>query len=356
MHIMQNYIPSKKLGITNNPIRTFIMHDARYTIESCIGSNDIYKIQGSAGQGNLAEIPWIGVFDRDITVTAQKGYDIVYLFRADMTGVYLSLNQGWTFFRDTYGTSEGKIRIKQNALGWRNILLSALEDFSCETIDLGSTGILGKGYELGHICGIYYSLDEMPSNEVLRSDLIKLLGVYRELKGNMPNYKDIEGTVKQIETIQSVTEELDDIKFQNRIDTVNPKYTSEEPQPKPTPVKRGNRKSWPRDPAISKGALIRANYMCENNVNHITFTSKTSGQNYVEAHHLIPMKLQSDFENSLDVTGNILSLCPTCHSIFHHATYEEKAKIIEKLYIDRIDQLKVHGINISLEDLKQSYK
>ena len=45
-----------------------------------------YKIQGSIGQGNPAEIPWICVFDLEITSSAQDGYYIVYLFKSDMSG------------------------------------------------------------------------------------------------------------------------------------------------------------------------------------------------------------------------------------------------------------------------------
>ena len=74
-----------------------------------------YKIQGSIGQGNPAEIPWICVFDLDITKSAQDGFYIVYLFTSDMSGVYLSLNQGWTQYEREYGTKEGRIEIKKNA-------------------------------------------------------------------------------------------------------------------------------------------------------------------------------------------------------------------------------------------------
>ena len=41
------------------------------------------------------------------------------------------------------------------------------------------------------------------------------------------------------------------------------------------------------------------------------------------------MKEQYLFEYSLDVTGNIISLCPNCHRLFHHAKTEEKNKVIE---------------------------
>lgn len=54
-----------------------------------------YLIKASYGNSNWANIPWIAIFDKEITVTAQEGYYIVILFNADMSGFYLSLNQGY---------------------------------------------------------------------------------------------------------------------------------------------------------------------------------------------------------------------------------------------------------------------
>ena len=53
-----------------------------------------YIIKGSPGMGNWSQLPWIGVFDPNVTKGAQSGYYIVYLFKENMQGVYLSINQG----------------------------------------------------------------------------------------------------------------------------------------------------------------------------------------------------------------------------------------------------------------------
>ncbi len=50
--------------------------------------------------GQWTHFPWIAIFDIDITTSAQRGFYPVYLFTEDMRGgVYLSLNQGWTYFK-----------------------------------------------------------------------------------------------------------------------------------------------------------------------------------------------------------------------------------------------------------------
>ena len=49
-------------------------------------------------QGNKTQFPWIAIMDKNITQSIQYGLYMVYLFKRDMTGFYLSLNQGITFF------------------------------------------------------------------------------------------------------------------------------------------------------------------------------------------------------------------------------------------------------------------
>lgn len=110
-----------------------------------------------------------------------------------------------------------------------------------------------------------------------------------------------------------------------------------------------------RDPQKAANAKAVANYLCEFDCNHITFTSKSNNNNYVEAHHLVPIQLQSKFLYSLDIEANIVSLCPVCHRMIHLATPEEKKEIITKLYNDRIKRLKECNIMIELEDLISFY-
>ena len=67
------------------------------------------------------------------------------------------------------------------------------------------------------------------------------------------------------------------------------------------------------------------------------------------------MKEQYLFEYSLDVAGNVISLCPNCHRLFHHAKMEEKNKAIEFFFENRTKLLGKCGINITIERLKRAY-
>jgi hypothetical protein len=110
-----------------------------------------------------------------------------------------------------------------------------------------------------------------------------------------------------------------------------------------------------RDPQKAANAKRNANYKCVYNIDHISFTTKNNNENYVEAHHLVPMQLQQKFLYSLDIEANIVALCPICHRLIHHATNNEKKMLITKLYNERIKRLKDCNIYIELDDLLNFY-
>lgn len=111
---------------------------------------------------------------------------------------------------------------------------------------------------------------------------------------------------------------------------------------------------WGRNPSIAKIALEEASYMCELDDSHQTFISKVTGKNFVEAHHLIPMEQQDNFDVSLDVPENILSLCPNCHRLFHHSNNFKD--VLKYFFLQREKGLNERGIFISFEELLKCYK
>ena len=81
-----------------------------------------YFVTGSCGKGNWANIPWIAIFDKTISISATRGYYIVILFKEDMSGFYLSLNQGYTWFEENFKKKEAKSKIKYISEKIRNQL------------------------------------------------------------------------------------------------------------------------------------------------------------------------------------------------------------------------------------------
>ena len=109
---------------------------------------------------------------------------------------------------------------------------------------------------------------------------------------------------------------------------------------------------WKRSSIIKIQALESANYLCEMDETHKTFTAKSTGQPYMEGHHALPMQIQDKFHQSLDVYANIICLCPVCHRLIHYGLDSEKEKVIDKIYYDRADRLAASGIKLSREEFK----
>jgi len=110
-----------------------------------------------------------------------------------------------------------------------------------------------------------------------------------------------------------------------------------------------------RDPLVALNAKKNSHFMCEIDSNHKTFIAASSNNNYVEAHHLIPIGFQKKFIYSLDVEANIVSLCPNCHQSIHFAKQEIKEILVSKLYKSRFERLKSCNLYIELKDLISLY-
>lgn len=122
--------------------------------------------------------------------------------------------------------------------------------------------------------------------------------------------------------------------------------------PAPT-LKNGTLKVWKRSSIIKTQAIESADYQCELNSEHWTFTSKRTGHQFMEGHHVLPMKYQDKFANSLDVYANVICLCPICHRLLHYGIEAEKQEAINKIYCERSERLATCGIKVSRDDFKQ---
>lgn len=367
-HILENYLGARTENLRDHSMGDFVRHKIVEIINTETKLNqDKYLVVGSVGQGQWATIPWVSCYDRSITRTATLGYYIVYLFKADMSGVYVSLNQGWTYFKEKYGTKEGRIKIKHTASLMRGQLNTVPMHLREEEIDLATNNELGKGYENGHIYGRYYDLNNLPEAEEIIMDFQSLLITYQEIV-NLMNGR----TVKQFNDYLLLIEDeefLEDPenkeeKYQDMVNDLargdaegNNQREDEGPRTRKEPViDKGGRTSWPRSASEAADALKLSDYKCSLDESHETFISKSTKKPFMELHHLVPMAVQQHFANDLDRAANIRSLCPNCHRAIHHSDDDRKAEMIDLLYKKSRDQLEKVGIEITLTDLKTAYK
>lgn len=105
-----------------------------------------------------------------------------------------------------------------------------------------------------------------------------------------------------------------------------------------------------RDRIIVRQVLAAEHYQCESNPDHHTFISQSHRTPYMEGHHLIPLRDQTEFSTSLDVYANIVSLCPICHRLLHYGLKEDKEKVFSRLFDEREDRLVDSGLRLGRKE------
>jgi hypothetical protein len=137
-------------------------------------------VDGSVGQGNWAQVPWIGIFNKEITTSATKGIYIVYLLSADGESLYLTFNQGCSEIRANYNKKQTIEKMRENARKIINIINN--KSFKTdEEINLGNNLTeLAELYQKGTIFYKKYIKYDLPSEEQLRQDLKDMLEIYDE--------------------------------------------------------------------------------------------------------------------------------------------------------------------------------
>src|SRR5215467_13993325 len=87
-----------------------LLNQIRSDLEAlrAVRSHSRIRVSWSVGQGSYALIPWVALIDDRETTFTQQGTYCVFLFPEDMSGVYLTLNQGVTVTISENGRIEGR--------------------------------------------------------------------------------------------------------------------------------------------------------------------------------------------------------------------------------------------------------
>lgn len=291
-NILSDYPAAYGEEYANNPLAQMIREIIPENIRKIIPDNDRYLIKGSAGAGNWTAIPWIAIFDILITDTAQSGYYPVYLFRDDMSGFYLSLNQGVTEIKNKYKRDTTHV-LKLTAEDYRaqlGIVPSNFNRLEIELRKLKTTGSqLPKLYEAGNIIAKYYSAFKLPSEEEFHTDLYEMLKIYETLSYNegLPkNHAEIENDENNFKDY----EDLRKFRFHKRIE---------------------------RNKQLSNKVKKIQGYTCKACAMNFREMYGEIGEDFIEAHHLTPLSKIEKEKVLLDVRKDFIVLCSNCHSMIH---------------------------------------
>lgn len=354
-NVFDNYFATRarqngKANILGSPDQVALLEKIPQLFRSYLEDrsiSDLYKVKGSIGNGNIARVPWVGLFRKEITDNAENGYYIVLLFSEDMSCCYLSLNQGITAIEKLYTKTFALKKMRESASVAVSHLDSDPEAYR-GPIQLRSTRDLGKAYEEAAILSFRYLRTELPTEKVFFQHLDHLMGQYERLYKLFGRKLNSLFTVSEDEFQQVVLEKAgqpgeligsmpksDDGHEGGILQLTINKYT--------------------RSPAVAAEAIRTAQFCCEIDATHKTFISRAKKNPYVEAHHLIPISQQRRFESSLDVLANIVALCATCHRMLHYGVEKDRKFLLMSLFKERKKELAEKSINVELSDFLKFY-
>jgi hypothetical protein len=161
-----------------------ILQDLQERLKSLpvLQSHPTVHVSWSVGKGNWARVPWIALLDSRLTTTTENGVYIVFLFREDMSGVYLTLAQGITEPKKEHGAAAGLQIVRERAATIRATCESLLRyGFQLDLdIDLHTNGSRGLDYEASVIAYKLYERGKVPNDVLLAEDLKALVTAYDE--------------------------------------------------------------------------------------------------------------------------------------------------------------------------------
>lgn len=277
--------------------------------EVCGIDTTSYLTTGSIGKGQLSSVPWIATFFKPLTTSAKKGIYLVLLFKADMSGIYLTLNQGIMTYEDLFKGKKGRDEANKMAKRLQRAVPKP-EGFSKDSIDLVSTGHLGKGYEAACIFQKYYDFsDPLPSNEEFSHHFSELLRAYESVIENIGKrtadefilyelaFADEDTILNEDEDADISTDDLRSVAAaQADAPLVLPEFNSDDVRPEEKAAlitMKGGRKIYPRKESVVLSAIAREiNNGCEL-CGRIPFISAKTLLPYYECHHLVPLSQHS---------------------------------------------------------------
>lgn len=293
---LAEYITAKNQPFKQHNLSSRLRTDFPNIVKEILPNRQRYTVVGSAGKGQWTDVPWIAILDTFITESPQSGYYPVLLFKKDMSGVYLSLNQGVTEVKESYKRSAKNV-LKLRAADFRAKI--DISDQDVLEINLGSTSQIAKLYESGNIIARYYSAESIPNAANLQLDILRFMHVYEELAYNDPRMDEGNGL--------TVTEKKR-YRLHLRIE---------------------------RNSGISQKVKDLKGYTCE--ACDFDFKSKYGdlGKKFIEAHHLTPISSLDIGEFTLDIQTQFAVLCSNCHSMIHRlpdpSNLEQLREIIQEV-------------------------
>lgn len=310
--ISTEYKKSKTEAFKKHPLADYIRHEFTQAIDVVAKQFSTRFIsKSSPGNGNWATVPWGAVFDPSITSSATKGFYVVYLFSDYSETIHLSLNQGTTSLLNEF-KSQGYDILADRVKILRARLSDYHDKLPISHIDFKDKNRLTRGYAEGHVLGIDYYLTSLPDSTKLVNDLRLILEAYTAL--------DFRGGSEE----SSSQIDDDDIELSKRIIGI------EETR------KYKMHRKLDRRAGVAQKVKEQLGTTCEACEMNFYETYGSIGENFIEAHHKIPISsLEEGSIRQYDILKDFAVLCSNCHRMIHRLDDPSDIQKLKKIISDR---------------------
>jgi len=284
------YLTAKNQPFKEHPLGQWFKSEFGNYFNDVISRSDL-KITCSIGQGNWAQIPWIGIFNPEMTVKAEEGFYAVILFSANMEEVYFCQGQVVTEPRKEFG-KKFKAEMQRRAELIRDRVPEYSKMFLPGPVSLGGSTLLAKDYDPSVAFYIKFQTLELPIEDILTTNIIFLVNCFDLLvaRGGIDNLETATDLLDDSGSFESVIEKRRNVRH-SRIE---------------------------RNSNASKNAKKAHGYKCQGCGFDYAKYYGERGEGYIEAHHLTPLEsLDEGKVVSMDPELDFSVLCANCHRIVH---------------------------------------
>lgn len=274
--------------VADDELYQHMVHVLQATVTTIV-AEPAYRVRASVGQPSFtwATTPWIAVFDRLVTESAQRGHYVVYLIDRDGSGGYLSLMQGVSELTGAHREQ----RLLARAREIRSQLPAAdLDGLDLEPLELSGGGWRTNSYNAGTIAAVRLDAAALPHDAALIFELRRMLRLGDKVTDN-----------------DQATATHDDLPDDARTGSEARRY-------------RWHLRAEGRNRTLAKRAKRLHGGTCAVCRRNFAAELGDLAQHCLDAHHLVPFAEMNERPTKLDPATDFAVVCANCHRLLHSQT------------------------------------
>lgn len=302
--VAQEYLSAAQQEFTSHPTANYLRAIAPKAFAEAVNAPArSLVVEGSAGQGQWTDVPWLAFLHEDETDSVRRGFYAIYLFSAIMDKVYLCFAQGVTDLENEFGRDAAVVLEQRNERA-RLRVPDHKAWFQSDRPNLNNKRRRIQNYESSVAFSKTYDLSALPSEEELLSDLLRMLELYENFLFD-GGVDFVEDTV--VENISPDAVTILDKKRRRMHSIVEGRANTDK-------VKK-----------VLKYTCMGCGF---------NYTSKYGdlGKDFIEAHHLTPYsELKVGEKKVRNIKTDFAVLCANCHRMIHRTEAPHDLEAFKKL-------------------------